>query len=284
MVALDANPDAGSLAHRMRRETTNTVTNLLEERDWIGRYADMRGFTSQSPDTRLEVVASDDDPRITQALGEDDYRRAIGVLDRHYNLVLVDTGTGILDSAIQGILAEADQVVVVMPPALDGARVAAMTLDWLEEHNHADLVRGAVAVVNAVHGTGQLELERIEEHFAARCRSVIRIPWDPSSRPARTPSLGRPQPADPRRLPRARRRRGRLVHLGPRGPAPPPAVHGERPRPSSRGSGGAGGARRAVPRTRPARQRPRRSRRARRTARLGGRVVLRCSTTSGSSR
>ena len=64
-MALDANPDAGSLAHRMRRETTNTVTTLLAERDWITRYADMRGFTSQATDTRLEVVASDDDPRIT---------------------------------------------------------------------------------------------------------------------------------------------------------------------------------------------------------------------------
>jgi putative peptide zinc metalloprotease protein len=179
VVALDANPDAGSLAHRMRRETTNTVTTLLAERDWIHRYADMRGFTSQAADTRLEVVASDDDPRITQALGEEDYRRAIEILDRHYNLVIVDTGTGILDSAIQGILAEADQLVVVMPPALDGARVAAMTLDWLEEHHHGELVSGAVAVVNAVHGKGQLEIERIEEHFSARCRGVIRIPWDP---------------------------------------------------------------------------------------------------------
>jgi putative peptide zinc metalloprotease protein len=179
VVALDANPDAGSLAHRMRRETTSTVTDLLHERDWIQRYADMRDFTSQAPDTRLEVVASDDDPRITQALGEEDYRRAIEVLDRHYNLLLVDTGTGILDSAIQGILAEADQLVVVMPPALDGARVAAMTLDWLEEHEHVGLVRGAVAVVNAIHGSGQLELGRIEEHFAARCKAVVRIPWDP---------------------------------------------------------------------------------------------------------
>lgn len=179
VVALDANPDAGSLAHRMRRETERTVTDLLGEREWISRYADMRGFTSQAPDTRLEVVASDDDPRISEALGEEDYRRAIGVLDRHYNLVLVDTGTGILDSAIQGILGEADQLVVVMPPALDGARVAAMTLDWLDEHGHGDLVHGAVAAVNAVHGPGQLEIRRVEEHFAARCRSVVRIPWDP---------------------------------------------------------------------------------------------------------
>ena len=190
VVALDANPDAGSLAHRMRRETPNTVTTLLAERDWINRYADMRGFTSQAADTRLEVVASDDDPRITQALGEEDYRRAIEILDRHYNLVLVDTGTGILDSAIQGILAEADQLVVVMPPALDGARVAAMTLDWLEEHQHGDLVRDAVAVVNAVHGRGQLEIERIEEHFAARCKGVIRIPWDPVLQAGAHTSLG----------------------------------------------------------------------------------------------
>jgi putative peptide zinc metalloprotease protein len=180
VVALDANPDAGSLAHRMRRETPSTVTNLLGERDWNRRNADIRSVTSQAPDTRLEVVASDDDPRITQALGEQDYRQAIEVLDRHYNLLLVDTGTGILDSAIQGILAEADQLVVVMPPALDGARVAAMTLDWLQEHGYADLVRGAVAVVNSVHdGRGQLEIARIEEHFEQRCDAVVRIPWDP---------------------------------------------------------------------------------------------------------
>jgi putative peptide zinc metalloprotease protein len=190
VVALDANPDAGSLAHRMRRETPATVTDLLQERQYIERYADMRGYTSQAVDTRLEVVASDDDPRISQALGEDDYRTAIDVLDRHYNLLLVDTGTGILDSAIRGVLAEADQIVVVMPPALDGARVAAMTLDWLEEHGHADLVEGAVAVVNAVHGEGPLELERIDQHFAARCSSVVHIPWDVTLQAGAHTSLG----------------------------------------------------------------------------------------------
>lgn len=190
VVALDANPDAGSLAHRMRRETPATVTDLLQERQYIERYADMRGYTSQAVDTRLEVVASDDDPRITQALGEDDYRTAIDVLDRHYNLLLVDTGTGILDSAIRGVLAEADQIVVVMPPALDGARVAAMTLDWLEEHGHADLVEGAVAVVNAVHGEGPLELDRIDQHFAARCSAVVHIPWDVTLQAGAHTSLG----------------------------------------------------------------------------------------------
>jgi putative peptide zinc metalloprotease protein len=178
VVALDGNPDAGSLAYRVQRQSPETVTSLVARPAALDRYADMRSFTSQAPDTRLEVVASDDDPRITQALGEDDYRRAIDVLDRHYNLIIIDTGTGVLDGAIQGVLGEADQIVVVMPPALDGGRVAAMTLDWLDEHGYGGLVRGAVAVINGVRGGAPVELDRMEAHFAARCAGVVRIPWD----------------------------------------------------------------------------------------------------------
>ncbi|MFG1816462.1 MinD/ParA family protein [Kribbella sp. NPDC049174] len=180
VVALDANPDAGSLIYRVRRESPATVTNLLGERDLITKYADLRAYTSQAR-SRLEVIASDDDPTISQALGDRDYRTVLDLLTQHYNLILVDTGTGILDSAIQGILREADQIVVVMPPALDGARVAAGTLDWLDQHGHADLVSSAVAVINTTRGRPRwLQLDEIENHFSSRCAGTVRIPWDPA--------------------------------------------------------------------------------------------------------
>lgn len=179
VVALDGNPDAGTLGHRVHRETSATVTSLLADAGRIDRYADIRAYTSQAP-TRLEVVAADDDPRITQALGEEAFRDAIRLLEHHYNLVCLDTGTGVLESATRGILREADQVVVVVAPSLDGARAAASTLDWLEENGHEDLVRGAVAAINAVRGgRGLVELDRVEEHFARRCRATVRIPFDP---------------------------------------------------------------------------------------------------------
>src|SRR5207237_10493286 len=38
VVALDANPDAGSLAYRVRRESTRTATSVLAERPTIDRY------------------------------------------------------------------------------------------------------------------------------------------------------------------------------------------------------------------------------------------------------
>jgi putative peptide zinc metalloprotease protein len=178
VVALDGNPDAGSLGYRVRRETAATVTNLLADEQEIVRYADIRAYTNQAP-TRLEVVASDDDPRITTALGEEEYRRAIALLERHYNLIMLDTGTGVLESATKGILQLADQIVVVMSPSLDSARTAASTLDWLNENGHADLVRNAIAVVNAVREEGLVEVDKIGEHFRGRCRTVVQVPWDP---------------------------------------------------------------------------------------------------------
>jgi putative peptide zinc metalloprotease protein len=178
VVALDANPDAGSLGYRLRRETPSTITDLLAARHRIERYADIRGYTSQAP-TRLEVVAADDDPRITDALREQDFFNVVELLERHYNIVLMDTGTGVLESAAKGIVQLADQLVVVSGPSLDTARTAMSTLDWLASHGHEDLVRNAVAVINQVRPKSQLDLNRVEELFGERVAAVVRVPWDP---------------------------------------------------------------------------------------------------------
>ena len=173
VIALDGNP-----AYRVRRETTATITDLLRDRESIARYADIRAYTSQAA-TRLEVVAADDDPSITEGLREQDFYSVVDLLEHHYNLVLMDTGTGVLESAAKGIVELADQLVVVAGPSLDTARTAMSTLDWLGKHGHADLVTNAVAVINQVRAKSQLDLDRVEELFAERVAAVVRIPWDP---------------------------------------------------------------------------------------------------------
>jgi putative peptide zinc metalloprotease protein len=177
VIALDGNPDAGSLGYRVRRETNKTITHLLVSRDEVSRYADIRAFTSQAP-TRLEVIAADDDPRITDSLREADYKRAVDLLEVHYNLICMDTGTGVLESASKGILQLADQLVLVTSPSLDSGRAASATLDWLESNGHEDLVAGSVAVINGIRPKGMVDLDKVERHFQARCRAVVRVPWD----------------------------------------------------------------------------------------------------------
>ncbi|MDQ1667858.1 MAG: hypothetical protein QOH75_3889 [Actinomycetota bacterium] len=179
VIAVDANPDRGTLAERVPRENGATVRHLLDARDQLHRYADVREFTSQSP-TRLEVLASDSDPRVSAALSEQDYRDTITTLERFYNLVLTDCGTGLLHDAMRGILGLASSLVVVSSASLDGARSASATLDWLEAHGFDGLARNAVVVISSVRpGGGLVDVLQLEEHFAARCRNVVTIPYDP---------------------------------------------------------------------------------------------------------
>lgn len=180
VVAVDANPDAGNLAHRVAPPNKRNITHVLDDLDKISSYAQLRSYLSQAPQSRLEVLASDDDPRIGMALDQEDYHRLIDLLDHHYNLILLDTGTGILDSANQGLLAETDELVLVLRAGVDGGRAAALTLDWLEEHEYGDLVARAVVVINAVREGVGAPLDRVTEHFEQRCSRVVTVPWDPA--------------------------------------------------------------------------------------------------------
>ena len=180
VIAIDANPDRGTLSDKVRLETAATIRDLLNERDQVSRYADVRAFTSQAP-SRLEVLASDRDPGVSVAFGADDYWDAAGVLEHFYSICITDCGTGLLHSAMSGVLRLADQIILVSSPSVDGARSASATLDWLEAHNCGDLVRNGVVVLSAIRPKSKstVDLDRLEHHFAARCRAVARIPYDP---------------------------------------------------------------------------------------------------------
>jgi MinD-like ATPase involved in chromosome partitioning or flagellar assembly len=179
VIAVDANPDRGTLSQKIPLETTATVRHLLRDAERIHRYSDIRAYTSQGP-SRLEVLASDQDPAVSEAYSEDDYRRTVALLEHFYNIVLTDCGTGLMHSAMKGVLDIADALVIVSSGSVDGARSASATLDWLDVHGYRDLVARSVAVINSVRPrAGSVDLDKLGQHFGARCRAVCRIPFDP---------------------------------------------------------------------------------------------------------
>jgi MinD-like ATPase involved in chromosome partitioning or flagellar assembly len=179
VVAVDANPDRGTLSQKVPLETPATVRHLLRDAERISRYSDVRSYTSQGP-SRLEVLASESDPAVSEAFSDDDYYRTLDVLERFYSLVLTDCGTGLMHSAMSAVLAKSDVLVVVSSGSVDGARSAAATLDWLDAHGHEELVRNSIAVINAVRPrSGKVDLQKVVDHFARRCRAVRLVPFDP---------------------------------------------------------------------------------------------------------
>jgi MinD-like ATPase involved in chromosome partitioning or flagellar assembly len=195
VVAVDANPDRGTLSQKVPLETPATVRHLLRDAEGIAAYSDVRGYTTQGP-SRLEVLASESDPAVSEAFSSDDYTRTLEVLERFYSLVLTDCGTGMLHSAMSAVLEKADVLVVISSGSVDGARSAAATLDWLDAHGHQEMVRNSIAVINAVRPrSGKVDLKKVVDHFSRRCRAVKQVPFDPHLEEGAEISLDRLKPA-----------------------------------------------------------------------------------------
>lgn len=186
VIAVDANPDAGTLAERVESDNDATIRDLLNaDPATIDSYVRMREFTSQDS-SRLEVLAGDEDPDISEALQAAEYKTVVTVLSRFYNIILTDCGTGLLHSAMSGILELADDILIIVGAEVGAARKASQTLNWLTAHGYADLVENSIAVISpATVGTiagrdkPHIDIEALTEHFAGRCRTTIEIPADP---------------------------------------------------------------------------------------------------------
>ena len=178
VIAIDANPDRGTLAERIPRETKNTIRSVVQKAPSIGSFTDFTEFVSRDV-TRLHVLASDPDPTLAEAFDEYDYNVVADVASRYYSLILTDCGTGIVHSVMKPILARANSMVIVSGGSIDEARLASETLSWLESNGYADIVRNSVVALNtATQGTMLVKLDEIENHFRSRVREVVRIPYD----------------------------------------------------------------------------------------------------------
>jgi MinD-like ATPase involved in chromosome partitioning or flagellar assembly len=179
VVAIDANPDRGTLSERISKSTPATV------RDVVNLVAGIHGFTDfaelvSKDKTRLHVLASDTDPQLSEAFDEDDYNVVADQAARFYSVILTDCGTGVVHSVMKPTLERADGLVIVSGGSVDEAKLASETLTWLEVNGYPELVKNSIVALNtATQGTNVVKLDEIETHFASRVRDVVRIPYDP---------------------------------------------------------------------------------------------------------
>ena len=177
VIALDANPDAGTLADRLTGDTSVTVRHMLENLESAYSLADVARYTSLAG--RLQVLASEQDPAMSDEFDRAGYERVCSVLTRFYNVIITDSGTGLVHSAMEGTLALADSLVVVGAPTVDGASRASKTLDWLVAHGFEAQVAQAVVVLSCDRKSAEVDPKRVRGHFESRCRGVVDIPHDP---------------------------------------------------------------------------------------------------------
>jgi MinD-like ATPase involved in chromosome partitioning or flagellar assembly len=179
VIAIDANPDRGTLAERISHPNGSTVRDVVRRAKELNSVTDFTALVSRD-ETRLDVLASDTDPMLAQAFDESDYNIVADQAAKFYSVVLTDCGTGIVHSVMKATLQRADSIVIVSGGSVDEARLASETLTWLESNGYGHLAKNAIVALNtATQATKLIKLDEIEAHFQSRVRDVVAIPYDP---------------------------------------------------------------------------------------------------------
>ena len=180
VVAVDANPDRGTLSQKVPLETAATVRQLLRDAGSIERYSDVRRYTSQGP-SGLEVLASESDPAMSEAFSADDYARDPG----HPGAVLRPgahrlrhraAAFGDVVGAGEGRRADRGQLRIHRRRA---QRVGDAGLAGRARP------RGAGPQFDRGHqrrcgrGRARSTCNKVVDHFSRRCRAVRLVPFDP---------------------------------------------------------------------------------------------------------
>jgi MinD-like ATPase involved in chromosome partitioning or flagellar assembly len=179
ILAVDADPDGGNLADRAGRQSAATVADLLSDKE-LARYNDIRAYTSMNG-SNLEVLSSEEYSGARREFNDEDWKGAVGIVSRYYNLVLADCGAGLFQPASRGVLSTVSGLVIVASASIDGARQAAVTMDWLRQNGYQDLLgRSCVVINHVVPGKPNIDVADLVAQFERHVPAgrVIVLPWD----------------------------------------------------------------------------------------------------------
>ncbi|MCK0176051.1 MULTISPECIES: MinD/ParA family protein [Mycobacteriaceae] len=179
ILAIDANPDGGNLADRAGRQSAATVADLLSDKE-LSRYNDIRAYTSMNG-ANLEVLSSEEYSQARREFNDEDWQGATNVVSRYYNLVLADCGAGLFQPASRAVLKTVSGLVIVASASIDGARQAAVTMDWMRQNGYQDLLGRSCVVINHVTpGKPNIDVADLVAQFERHVQPgrVIVLPWD----------------------------------------------------------------------------------------------------------
>lgn len=176
IVAIDANPDFGSLGRLLTPRHELFVDDLLKSMD----SPDMTVTSLDSHLGRaahgLMVLPAPTDPARMELLDEAAYGKVIRRLKEFVGIVVLDCGTGLQEPASRAALATADQLVLVTDAEPATASLVAEAARLLE-HTGKPLV----LVVNKLPPKGnRLDLDRLGL-FMPQARGLCAIPSNPSA-------------------------------------------------------------------------------------------------------
>jgi len=135
-VAVETDPDWGSLGRRLVPEHTIFIDDLLQGPLAAGPFSPTQvdAQLGRGPDG-LMVAPAPTDPRRAQKLDETGYRTLFARLGELVGTLVLDCETGLDDPPARAALACADQLVLVCDDEPDTASIVSEAAGWLQRTN-----------------------------------------------------------------------------------------------------------------------------------------------------
>jgi MinD-like ATPase involved in chromosome partitioning or flagellar assembly len=174
VIALDANPDFGTLAALAPDEhrSVRSLADLLADSSQIESPAELHPYVARLP-TGLHLLGAPAHAEVMAQITPGLYSRLLDFLERFYEVVILDLGTGITDPLAQFAVDRADQTVVITTPEWVTAAGVLGALRYLQ------LERGTLVLNQAPTGRHAGNREVIEANFRRHAvETSATIPYD----------------------------------------------------------------------------------------------------------
>lgn len=180
-IAVDANPDYGTLGSLApdRSRSDRSLADLLGADREVTTPGELRPYVSTLP-SGLHLLAAPPRAEAMATLTDEHYGRLLELLDRFYELILLDLGTGLTGPLARFALGRADQAVIVSTPEWVTAE---RVLDALTDIRGRGVEGPLSLVLNQAPVRESVDGQLIESAFRqAEVARRISIPYDPDLR------------------------------------------------------------------------------------------------------
>jgi MinD-like ATPase involved in chromosome partitioning or flagellar assembly len=174
VVALDANPDFGTLAALTPDgfRSTRSLADLLADSAHMESPAELHPYVSRLP-SGLHLLGAPAHAEVMAQMTPGLYARLLDFLERFYEIVILDLGTGITDPLAQFAVERSDQTVVITTPEWITAAGVLGALRYLQ------LKEGTLVLNQAPVSKSAGNRQVIEENFRRQAVATrATIPYD----------------------------------------------------------------------------------------------------------
>lgn len=182
VVAWDNNELRGTMPLRTRSNgvsaTVRDVLDAIDEMSQSGaRVGDLHRFMRHQGPGQYDALVSRADTR--HEVTADDFNSVAALLERFYQLMIIDTGNNEASDNWRAAIASADALVVPVKWSASSCMAAVQMLEELQGTEVEPLVRNTIVAVSNGPGDVKKETrEKFQDYFQQRARAVVEIPTD----------------------------------------------------------------------------------------------------------